>query len=105
VVQQGAQNVNMGLSFSSYPMSTGNEGLEHEADHSSLSSAEIKDAWSYTSTPPVSLHGVVLSYAQGQCIFILKHIIHRVQNGSGAHPASYTMGTRGSFPGGKVAGA
>jgi hypothetical protein len=24
---------------------------------------------------------------------------HRVQKGSGAHPASYPMGTRGSFPG------
>jgi hypothetical protein len=30
---------------------------------------------------------------------------HRVQNGSGAHPASYPMGIRGSFPGGKAAGA
>jgi hypothetical protein len=30
---------------------------------------------------------------------------HRVQNGSGAHPASYPRGTRGSFPGGKAAGA
>jgi hypothetical protein len=30
---------------------------------------------------------------------------HRVQNGSGVHPASYSMGTRGSFPGGKAAGA
>jgi hypothetical protein len=30
---------------------------------------------------------------------------HRVQNGSGAHPASYPMGTRGSFSGGKAAGA
>jgi hypothetical protein len=31
--------------------------------------------------------------------------LHRhVQNGSGAHPASYPMGTRGSFPGGKAAG-
>jgi hypothetical protein len=29
---------------------------------------------------------------------------HRVQNGSGAHPASYPMGTRGSFTGGKAAG-
>jgi hypothetical protein len=29
---------------------------------------------------------------------------HCVQNGSGAHPA-YPMGTRGSFPGGKAAGA
>jgi hypothetical protein len=30
---------------------------------------------------------------------------HCVQNGSGAHPASYPMGTGGSFPGGKAAGA
>jgi hypothetical protein len=30
---------------------------------------------------------------------------HRVQNGSGAHPASYPVGTRGSFPGCKAAGA
>jgi hypothetical protein len=30
---------------------------------------------------------------------------YRVQNGSGAHPASYSMGTRGSFPDGKAARA
>jgi hypothetical protein len=30
---------------------------------------------------------------------------HRVQNGSGAHPASYPMGTMDSFPGDKAAGA
>jgi hypothetical protein len=30
-------------------------------------------------------------------------LYHRVQNGSGAHSASYPMGTRGSFPGGKAA--
>jgi hypothetical protein len=30
---------------------------------------------------------------------------HRLQNGSGAHPASCPIGTRGSFPGGKAAGA
>jgi hypothetical protein len=30
---------------------------------------------------------------------------HRVQTGSGAHPASCLMSTRGSFPGGKAAGA
>jgi hypothetical protein len=29
---------------------------------------------------------------------------HRVQNGSGAHPASYPMGTGGSFPRGKAVG-
>jgi hypothetical protein len=28
---------------------------------------------------------------------------HRVQNGSGAHPASSPIGTRGSFLGGKAA--
>jgi hypothetical protein len=30
---------------------------------------------------------------------------HCVQNGSGAHPASYPMGKRGSFPAGKAARA
>jgi hypothetical protein len=29
---------------------------------------------------------------------------HRGQNGSGAHPASYPMGTRDSFPRGKAGG-
>jgi hypothetical protein len=32
-------------------------------------------------------------------------IHHRVQNGSGAHPASYPRGLRGTFPRGKAAGA
>jgi hypothetical protein len=30
---------------------------------------------------------------------------HRVQNGFGTHPSYYPMDTRGSFPGGKAAGA
>jgi len=30
---------------------------------------------------------------------------HCIQNGSAAHPASYPIGTTGSFRGGKVAGA
>jgi hypothetical protein len=30
---------------------------------------------------------------------------HRLQDGSGAHPASYPVGTRCSFSGGKAAGA
>jgi hypothetical protein len=34
--------------------------------------------------------------------FSLRHL---VQTGSGAHPASYPMGTRGSFPGGKAVSA
>jgi hypothetical protein len=32
-------------------------------------------------------------------------LLHVVQTGSGVHPTSYPMGTGGSFPGGKAAGA
>jgi hypothetical protein len=32
-----------------------------EADHSPPSSAEVKNAWSYTSTPQILIHGVLLS--------------------------------------------
>jgi hypothetical protein len=32
-----------------------------EADRSPPSSAEIKNAWNYTSTPPIRLHGVMLN--------------------------------------------
>jgi hypothetical protein len=54
----------------SYPMGTrgsfpGVKRPGREADHSPPS-AEVKNAWSYTATPPVGLHGVVLSYTQGQ---------------------------------------
>jgi hypothetical protein len=50
----------------SYPMGTsalslGVKRAGREADHSPPSSAEVKNAWSYTSTPPIRLHGVVLS--------------------------------------------
>jgi hypothetical protein len=41
-------------------LSLGVKQLECEADPSPPSSAEVKNAWSYTSTPPVHLHGVVL---------------------------------------------
>jgi hypothetical protein len=33
----------------------------HEADHSPPSSAEVKNAYSFTSAPPVPLRGVVLN--------------------------------------------
>jgi len=32
-----------------------------EADHSPPTSGEIRNAWSYTPTPPICLHDVVLS--------------------------------------------
>jgi hypothetical protein len=42
-------------------LSLGVKRLGHEADHSSPSSSEVKNAWSYTSAPPISHQGVVLS--------------------------------------------
>jgi hypothetical protein len=42
-------------------LSLGVKQSGHEADHSPPYSAEVKNAWNYTSTPPICLHGVVLS--------------------------------------------
>jgi hypothetical protein len=42
-------------------LSLGVKRPEREADHSPPSSAKVRNAWSYTSTPPLRLHGVVLS--------------------------------------------
>jgi hypothetical protein len=72
---------------------------------------------------PISFIGVALNYSRDSSVGIaLGYVLddrdsipgggvgnfslhQRVQNGSGAHSASYPMGTRGSFPGGKAAGA
>jgi len=54
-------------------LSLGVKRLGREANRSLPSSAEVKNAWSYTSTLPVCLHGVVLSLkkkAQGQLYFL-----------------------------------
>jgi hypothetical protein len=32
-----------------------------EADHSPTTTVQVKKTWTYTSTPPIRLHGVVLS--------------------------------------------
>jgi hypothetical protein len=55
----------------SYPMGTrgpfpGGKAAGAWADHLPPSGTEVKNTWSYTSTSPISLHGVVLSYAQAQ---------------------------------------
>jgi hypothetical protein len=42
-------------------ISLGLKRLGREANHSPPSSAEVENAWSYTSTPPIRLHGVLLS--------------------------------------------
>jgi hypothetical protein len=70
---------------------------------------------------PYSSHGNLLLQSLGLCIAdkcgkpkiftckLLNTVTRRLcivpQNGSGAHPASYPMSTRGSFPGGEAAGA
>jgi hypothetical protein len=41
--------------------SPGEKRLGREADHSHPSSVGVKNAWSYTSTPAIRLHGMVLS--------------------------------------------
>jgi hypothetical protein len=45
-------------------------------------------------------HGSEFKYRKGQ-----EFSLHVVETGYGAHPASYPMGTRGYFPGGKATGA
>jgi hypothetical protein len=40
-------------------LSPGIKQLGHEVDHLSPSSASVKNAWNYTSTPPVRLHDVI----------------------------------------------
>jgi len=42
----------------------------YEANHLSPSSAKVKSAWSYTSTPQICLHGMVLK-AQGQVLSVV----------------------------------
>jgi hypothetical protein len=41
-------------------LSLGVKRMGREAAHSPPSIAEAQNAWSYTSTPPIRLHGVVL---------------------------------------------
>jgi hypothetical protein len=45
--------------------SLGVKRLAREADHSPQPSAEVKNAWSSTSSPTISLHGAMLSYSTG----------------------------------------
>jgi hypothetical protein len=66
----------------------------------------------HTSTTPCKSHdssvGIALDDWDSRVQFLEGagnfSLYHHVQNSSGAHPTSYPVGTRGSFPGGKVAG-
>jgi hypothetical protein len=57
-----------------------------ESDHAPPSSAEVKNAWSYTSTPPIRLHGVVLSSAQRQ-LYLYIYEFNNSNNTCGLVPA------------------
>jgi hypothetical protein len=46
-----------------------------EADHSPPSSTEVKNAWSYTSTPRIGLHGVVFSLKIRRQVYLTLNII------------------------------
>jgi hypothetical protein len=59
-----------GAHTASYPMGTRDSSLwvkwpGHEADHSPPSSVEVKNVWSYTTTPPLHIHCMVLSWSTG----------------------------------------
>jgi hypothetical protein len=49
-----------------------------EADHLPPSSVEVKNAWSYTFTPRIRLHGVVLSWSTGITLPFTAICIHGV---------------------------
>jgi len=55
------------IAIEAYPMDSGDSsspGVKRpgrKADHSPPSSVGVTKAWRYTSTPPIHLHGVVLS--------------------------------------------
>jgi hypothetical protein len=78
-VPAGAENFSLhhriqtgsGVHRTSYPMGTrgsfpGVKRLGRESDHSPPSSAEVKESVELYLHPPIRLHGVVLSIAQGQ---------------------------------------
>jgi len=71
--------------------------------------SRIFDLFTYVMKSRDSSVGIALCYGLDDREFSVPAVAgnfslhHRVQTGSEAHPASYPMGTRGSFPGGKAA--
>jgi hypothetical protein len=96
--------------------------LTHKAVNLPASSAEIKNAWGQASTPSyIFMEWYLVKHREKfmdsvpyRTVYDLSGVriragnssLHRcVQTGSGAHPASYPMGIRGSFPGDRAASA
>jgi hypothetical protein len=51
-----------------------------EADHSPPSGAEVKNAWSYTFTIALRLHGVVLRYRKNFTVHLLQYLSYLVRD-------------------------
>jgi hypothetical protein len=83
-------------------------------DKKSPTCYKLKDCYGVHQSPPLEFimspvgiaSGYVLNYRGSRVRFPAgAGNFSHVQNGSGAYPASNPMGSRGSFPGGKAAGA
>jgi hypothetical protein len=77
-------------------LSLGIKWPEHEADHSRPSSTKFKNAWSYTSTPTIRLHGLVLSQSMGTTSPLRYDV--KIKIGF----IRLSMGSNGSEPSGSV---
>jgi hypothetical protein len=63
----------LNIQFSgNWGLSPGVKQLECEAHHSPPASAQVKNVWSFTSTPPTHLHGVVFRYRSNSIIDIMR---------------------------------
>jgi hypothetical protein len=76
--------------------------METQSINNLESEIPIPNFDTYVRSLPKRLDDWRFESRQGLVIFFFHY---RVQTGSGAHPASYPMGTRGTFPGGKAARA
>jgi hypothetical protein len=58
----------------------------HESNHSHPAGTDFKNVWSYTSSPPIRLHGVVLGWSTGTTLLLTLPLQIRCwQNWSTSH--------------------
>jgi hypothetical protein len=74
-------------------LSLGVKRPRREADHSPPSSAEVKNAWRYTFTPSIHLHGVVKVKIKFLCL-TKNHTMKTYWGSGGIAPRILDLGTR-----------
>jgi hypothetical protein len=79
----------------------GGKAAGREADHSRPSSVEVKNAWSYTSTPAIRLHGVVLRWSTGTTLCIKLLVLTQFSFRMNPHINSLTNASQLKISGGK----